>query len=67
MRALLLIAGTRLRPEATPQPKVPKLCITPLGAPVVPEVYMMVDSSSAGRTGSPCSGCVRATMSSQRG
>jgi hypothetical protein len=47
------------------QAKVPKLCITPLGMPVVPEVYMMVHSSSAGRTGLPASGAVPAMMSSQ--
>ena len=67
MRALLLMAGTRFRPLCTPHAKVPKLCITPLGAPVVPLVYMMVPSSSAGRTGLPLSGVVLATMSSQPG
>ena len=45
------MAVTRLRPDAMPQAKVPKLCITPLGAPVVPEVYMMVAMSSAARSG----------------
>ncbi len=46
--------------------KPPKLCITPLGAPVVPEVYMIVHSSSAPRTGWPCSGAVASTTESQR-
>jgi hypothetical protein len=67
MRALPSIAVTRFRPLCTPQAKVPKLCITPLGAPVVPDVYMIVDSSSAGRTGSPAIGATLATMSSQPG
>jgi len=49
------------------QAKVAKLCITPLGMPVVPEVYMMVESSSPSRSGSPCSGGVRFTTSSQPG
>ena len=44
-----------------------KLCITPLGMPVVPEVYMMVDSSAPSRTGSPASGAVPLTMASQLG
>ena len=34
------------------------------GAPVVPEVYMMVDSSSPLRTGWPCNGFVFATIAS---
>ena len=59
--------GMRSRPAATAAMKLPKVCITPLGAPVVPEVYMMVDRSSAGRTGSPARGAVLATMSSQPG
>ena len=62
MRALLLTAGTRLSADCTPQAKVPKLCITPLGAPVVPLVYMMVESSSAPRSGLPLIGSVRAMM-----
>lgn len=56
----------RSSPAATASAKLPKLCITPLGMPVVPDVYMIVASSSASRTGSPGSGAVRATMSSQR-
>ena len=67
MRARSLIAGTRFRPDCTDQANVAKLCITPLGMPVVPEVYMMVDSSSPSRTGTPCSGAVFATMSSHAG
>jgi hypothetical protein len=67
MRAVGLIASTRLRPAATDQANVAKLCITPFGAPVVPEVYMIVASSSPGRTGSPANGAVRATMSSHFG
>ena len=59
------MAVTRFRPDCTPQAKVSKLCITPLGAPVVPEVYMMVDSSPASRTGLPFRGSVLATMPSQ--
>ena len=43
-----LFSGTRFRPAAMLQAKLPKLCITPLGMPVVPEVYMIVHSSSAG-------------------
>ena len=31
-------SGTRFRPDVIDQAKVPKLCITPLGMPVVPEV-----------------------------
>ena len=42
--------------------KVAKLCITPFGLPVVPEVYMMVASSLPARTGSPCSGAVVCTI-----
>ena len=61
------MADTRFSPDCSPQAKVPKLCITPLGAPVVPLVYMMVPSSSAPRTGWPASGGVLATMSSQPG
>ncbi len=56
-----------MRTAPIDQAKVAKLCITPFGIPVVPEVYMMVASSSPSRTGSPCSGCVRATMSSHAG
>ncbi len=67
MRARSLIAATRLSPVVTDQANVAKLCITPLGAPVVPEVYMMVASSSPSRSGSPASGAVRATMSSHCG
>ena len=40
-RARLLPSGTRFRPAAIDQAKVAKLCITPLGVPVVPEVYMI--------------------------
>jgi hypothetical protein len=61
MRAWRLI-GTRLRAAVIDQPKVAKLCITPLGMPVVPEVYMMVASSLPSRTGLPASGGVAATM-----
>ena len=66
MRASLSI-GTRLRPARIDQAKVAKLCITPLGMPVVPEVYMMVDSSAPSRTGSPASGALRFTMASHVG
>ena len=55
----------RFRPCCTAMAKLPKVCITPFGAPVVPEVYMMVDMSPASRTGLPFSGSVLATMSSQ--
>ena len=57
----------RLRPDVIDQAKVSKLCITPFGLPVVPEVYISVESSSPSRTGLPCSGALRATMSSQVG
>ena len=56
----------RLRPASIAHAKLPKLCITPLGMPVVPEVYMMVARSAASRTGLPASGAVRPTISSQR-
>ena len=56
--------GIRFNPACTAAMKLAKLCITPLGAPVVPEVYMMVDSSSPGRTGWPCSGATEARMPS---
>ncbi len=57
---------TRFRPASIAQAKFAKLCITPLGMPVVPEVYMMVARSAPSRSGLPGSGAVRATISSQR-
>ena len=60
-------SGTRSSPRYTARAKLPKVCITPLGVPVVPDVYMIVDRSFAARVGLPCSGAVRATMSSHRG
>ena len=44
--------------------KVANECITPLGCPVVPDVYMMVASSSPSRVGWPASGAVFAMRSS---
>ena len=67
MREFWLTMGRRFSPDSTPQAKVAKLCITPLGVPVVPEVYMMVESSSPSRTGWPANGAVRAQMSSHPG
>ena len=49
------------------QAKVAKLCITPLGMPVVPEVYMMVESSLPSRTGESASGGVAATIAAHCG
>ena len=63
----LLSTGTRFRPDCSDQAKVAKLCITPLGAPVVPEVYMIVLSSLPSRTGSPGIGAVSRTRVSQLG
>ena len=48
MRESLVMRDAPAARPAPRQAKLPKLCITPLGAPVVPEVYMMVDMSSAG-------------------
>ena len=59
--------GTRFRPDCTPRAKVAKLCITPLGVPVVPELCMMVASSPPSRSGRPGSSSVRAQTSSQPG
>ena len=58
---------TRLSPDSMDQAKVPRLCITPLGLPVVPEVYMMVANSSALRTGDSVMGAVLARISSHFG
>jgi hypothetical protein len=44
---------------------LPKLCITPLGWPVEPDVYSSIARSSAARCTRPGSGGVRATMASQ--
>ena len=61
-------SGMRLKPLVhRPGKGDPKVCITPFGLPVVPEVYMMVESSSPARTGSPVSGCVWRTRVSQVG
>ena len=65
MREPSLMPSIRFKPDSIDQAKVPKLCITPLGAPVVPEVYMMVASSSPSRSGWPASGAVLATTASQ--
>ena len=67
-RALVDRAAPASDPAATDQAKVAKLCITPLGAPVVPEVYMMVAELVAGahRRRRPAAR-VRATMSSHCG
>src|SRR5664279_6524215 len=58
-------SGTRRNPVASDHANVEKLCITPLGVPVVPDVYMMVESSSPSRTGLACRGGVAATIASQ--
>ena len=42
-----------------------KLCITPLGVPVEPEVYMMKQISLPSRAGLPAMGAVLLMMSSQ--
>ena len=55
--------GIRLSPCSIMACKVPKLCITPFGLPVVPEVYITVHRFSAGRTTWPCSGACLPTMS----
>ena len=60
-------SGTRFSAACIDQAKVPKLCITPLGCPVVPDVYMMVLNSSAGRSGLSASGAAARTIASQRG
>ena len=60
-------SGMRLSPSSTAAMKLPKVCITPLGAPVVPEVYMMVESSSAGRVGNSGNGATPPIRSSQPG
>jgi hypothetical protein len=57
----------RLRAAPIDHAKAAKLCITPLGMPVVPDVYMMVASSSPSRTGLSASGGVRSMMLSHVG
>ena len=56
---------TRLSAESSDHAKLAKLCITPLGMPVVPEVYITVESSPPSRTGSPASGAVAWMIASQ--